>query len=78
MTRQNWHFTNTSQMKVLRPNKKQNLSGLPCGPLVKTLPSNAGDKSSIPGWETRSHVPWGQKKKKKKDIKQQDYCNKFN
>ena len=25
------------------------------GPVVKTLPSNAGSTSSVPGWELRSH-----------------------
>ena len=54
------------------------MSGLPCGPVVKTLPSNAGGKSLILAWETRSHMPWGQNKKKNQDIKQKDYCNKFN
>ena len=32
----------------------------PSGPVVKYLPSNAGDMSSVPGWGTRSHMPWGQ------------------
>ena len=32
----------------------------PSGPVVKYLPSNARDMSSIPGWGTRSHMPWGQ------------------
>ena len=32
----------------------------PGGPVVKYLPSNAGDMSSSPGWGTRSHMPWGQ------------------
>ena len=25
----------------------------PCGPVVKNLPSNAGNEGSIPGWETK-------------------------
>ena len=29
------------------------------GPVVKNPPSNAGDTGSIPGWELRSHMPWG-------------------
>ena len=32
-------------------------AGLLGGSLVKNLPANAGDMSSIPGPE-RSHVPW--------------------
>ena len=27
--------------------------------VVKNLPSSAGDMGSIPGWELRSHMPWG-------------------
>ena len=30
----------------------------PGGPVVKTLPANAGDTGSIPG-PVRSHVSWG-------------------
>ena len=33
--------------------------GLPCGPVVKTPPSNAGDMGSIPGRELRSQTPRG-------------------
>ena len=29
----------------------------PGGPVVKNLPSNAGDTGSISGWELRSHMP---------------------
>ena len=35
-------------------------------PVVKNLPSNAGDASSIPGWGTKNpRVTWYSKKKKK-------------
>ena len=35
-------------------------------PVVKTLPSNAGGMSSIPGWGSKiPHVTQGSKKKKK-------------
>ena len=35
-------------------------------PVVKTLPSNAGGMSSIPGWGSKiPHVMQGSKKKKK-------------
>ena len=47
----------------------------PGGPVVETSPSNAGGEGSTPGWGTRvPHVlqPKGQ------DIKQKQYCNKFN
>ena len=33
------------------------LLGIPTGPVVKNLPANAGDSSSIPG-PGRFHVPW--------------------
>ena len=35
----------------------------PGGPVVKTLPFNAGGLGSIPGWGTRSHMPQSQKTK---------------
>ena len=43
--------------------------------MVKTSPSTTGDVGSIPGWEPRSHMHCGQKKQ---NIKQKQYCNKFN
>ena len=45
------------------------------GPVVKTLPSNPGGAGLISGWELRSHICCGQKNK---NIKQKQYCNKFN
>ena len=33
----------------------------PAGPLVKNLPSNAGDMGLIPGWGIRSHMSLGNK-----------------
>ena len=47
----------------------------PGGPRVKTLPSNAGGGGSIPIRELRCHMPPGWKKQ---NIKQKQYCNKFN
>ena len=42
-------------------------------PVVKTSPSNAGSVGSIPGWEAKTpHTSWP------KNIKQNQYCNKFN
>ena len=43
--------------------------GLLGGPVVKTLPSNAGGQSSIPGCEAKMSHAYGQKKKKKKNPK---------
>ena len=43
--------------------------------MVKTLPSNVWDASSIPGQETK--IPYATCKKKKKK-RQKQYCNKFN
>ena len=48
---------------------------LPCGPVVKTLPSNTGGASSIPGGGAKMpHVsqPINQ------NVKEKQYCNKFN
>ena len=38
-----------------------NKGSFPGGPVVKTLPSNAGGAGSVPGWELRSHMPCNQK-----------------
>ena len=43
--------------------------------MVKTLPSNAGGAGSIPGWGAKiPHALWP----KNQNIKQKQYCNKFN
>ena len=47
----------------------------PGGPVVKTLPSNAGGVDSIPGWGADIPHTSGPKKQ---NIKQKQYCNKFN
>ena len=52
-------------------NKVLKFWDFPGGQVVKTSPSNAGDKGSVCGWgakisavgELRSHMPYGQKKK---------------
>ena len=45
----------------------------PGGPVVKTLPFNAGSVGSIPGWEAKTpHTSWP------KNIKQNQHCDKFN
>ena len=47
----------------------------PGGPVVKTLPSNAGGAGSIPGQGAKlPHALWP----KHQNIKQKQYCNKFN
>ena len=46
-------------------------------PVVKTSPSNAGAAGWIPDWgELRANMSHGKKKKKK--VKQKQYCDKFN
>ena len=47
----------------------------PGGPVVKTLPSNAGGAGSIPGRGTK--IPHASQPKNQ-SIKQKQYCNKFN
>ena len=42
------------------------LSDFPGGPVVKALPSNAGDTCLFPGWELRPSMPCGQKNTKQK------------
>ena len=43
--------------------------------MVKTLPSNSGGAGSIPGWGTK--IPRASQPKNQ-NIKQKQYCNKFN
>ena len=44
--------------------------------MVKTSPFNAGGVGSIPGWGAK--IPHALRAKKPKNIKQKQYCNKFN
>ena len=45
------------------------------GPFVKTLPLSAGGACSIPGQGTKFlHASWP----KNQNVKQKQYCNKFN
>ena len=47
----------------------------PGGPVVKTLPSNAGGVGSIPGRGAKiPHASWPENQ----NIKQKQYCNKCN
>ena len=50
------------------------LQDFPDSPVVKTLPFDAGDKGSIPGQGAR--IPHASKPKNQ-NIKQKQYCNKF-
>ena len=48
----------------------------PGGPVVKTSLPNTRCTGSIPGWGTKiPHALWP---KKNQNIKQKQYCNKFN
>ena len=41
----------------------------PGGPVVKTLPPNAGGGGSIPGWGAKiPHASWSKKKKKSRST----------
>ena len=54
---------------------KHEAEDFPGGPVVKTSPSNAGDTGSIPGQGAKiPHASWP----KNQNIKQKQYCNKFN
>ena len=51
------------------------MGDFPGGPGVKTSPSNTGHAGSIPGWGAKiSHAS----ESKNQNIKQKQYCNKFN
>ena len=62
-------------MENLKESTKKLLRDFPGGPVVKTSPSNAGGVGSIPGWGAR--VPHALQPKDQ-NIKQKQYCNKFN
>ena len=47
----------------------------PGGPVVKTSPSNAGGAGLIPGWGAK--IPHASQPENQ-NIKQKQYCNKFN
>ena len=56
-------------------NKLRLLRHFPGVPVVKTLPSNAGGVGLIPGLGTKTpHAV----RPKNQNIKQKQYCNKFN
>ena len=51
------------------------VGNFPGGPVVKTLPSNAEGAGSIPGQGTK--IPYASQPKKQ-NVKQKQYCKKFN
>ena len=56
-------------------NQIPDAAGLLGGPVVKTSPSNAEGAGLIPGWGAATpHAS----RPKKQNIKQEQYCNKFN
>ena len=65
-TFKDWEEENLDQKGTLR---------LPWRPVVKSSPSNAGGKGSIPGWGAKIPRAWWPKNQ---NIKQKQYCNKFN
>ena len=55
--------------------RKKGRGGFSGSPVVKTLPSNAGNLGLIPGRGTKiPHASWP----RKQNIKQKQFCNKFN
>ena len=55
--------------------KKYKYRHFPEGPVVKTLSSDAGGAVSIPGWGAKISCTL---RPKNQNIKQKQYCNKFN
>ena len=55
--------------------QKQEIGDFPGGLVVETSPSNAGYVGSIPGWGAK--IPHASLVKNQ-NIKQKQYCNKFN
>ena len=62
-------------LECYRQHPRRTPGDFPGGPVVKTSPFDAGSVGSIPGCELRSNMPHGQKNQ---NIKQKQYCNKFN
>ena len=61
--------------KLFKSNRRGTFLG---GPVVKTLTSSEAGMGSIPGWGAKISQALWPKKKKKKHIKQNQYCNRFN
>ena len=60
---------------LIPENKMWQNGDFPGGPVVKTLPSNAGVAGSIPGRGAK--IPHASRPKNQ-NTKQKQYCNKFN
>ena len=58
-------------IKYIREN-----SDFPGSAVVKSFPSNAGDEVQLLVGELKLYTPWDEKNGK--NIKQKQYCNKFN
>ena len=58
-------------------NYYKNLRDFPGSPVAKTSPSTAGGAGSIPGRERGAKIPHALQPKNQ-NIKQKQYCNKFN
>ena len=69
----NFHFLVIHEYFVL--SKTPPCGDFPGGAVVKSSPSNAGDEGSIPGWGAKISHASGPKNQ---NIKQKQYCNKFN
>ena len=75
------YFLKKSKLSLPKFHNEQNIKVLhkdfPGGPVVGTSPSNAERAGSIPGQGNKiPHASW--QNKIKQNIKQKQYCNKFN
>ena len=57
---------------------EESVEDFPSGPVVRTLPFNAGDADLISGWEAKIPICLWQKKKKNQNTKEKQCYNKFN
>ena len=65
-------FPKTTDLSSMKEYKYR---GFPEGPIVKTLSFDAGGAGLIPGWRAKISCTL---RPKNKNIKQEQYCNKFN
>lgn len=53
-------YSSVFEHQIVGPLKtKKKYNNFPGGPTVKNVLSNTGNLGSIPGWELRSHISWG-------------------
>ena len=63
------------KVSIITKEKKFMLGNFPGGPAIKTSTSSAGSEGLIPGWSAKiPHAMWP----KHQNIKEKQYCNKFN